>query len=52
MQVSAPVWFGNSGGGAFNDEGEIVGIASFIMKGPSLGFFIPVDSIRPFLAIR
>ncbi len=49
MQVSANVWFGNSGGGAFNPDGELVGIASFIMRGPALAFFIPVDSIQAFL---
>ena len=27
MQVSAPLWFGNSGGGVFDDSGDLVGIA-------------------------
>lgn len=49
LQVSANVWFGNSGGGAFNDNGELVGIASFIVRAPAVGFYIPAESINKFL---
>jgi len=53
LQVSGPVWFGNSGGGAFDTEGRLVGIASFIMRAPPLtGFYIPVESIKNFLATQ
>lgn len=53
MQVSAPIWFGNSGGGAFTaDEGELVGIASFMVKAPSVGFFVPSTTIRTFMEER
>lgn len=52
MQVSAPVYFGNSGGGAFNNDGELVGIASFIMRGPDLAFFISANTIREFLSTQ
>lgn len=38
IQISAPVYFGNSGGGAFNSNGELMGVISWIKKGPSLGF--------------
>lgn len=49
VQVSAPVYFGNSGGGVFDSEGKLVGIASFIGRAPNNGFFIHADSIRRFL---
>lgn len=53
MQVSAPVFFSNSGGGAFNDRGELVGIASMIFRStPSCAFYIPVKSIRRFIEPR
>lgn len=50
LQISAPVWFGNSGGGAFNERGELIGISSYIYpKGPSLSFFVHRDTIYNFL---
>ena len=50
MQVSAPVSFGDSGGGAFNERGELVGILSFISTGsPDTGFCVPLETIRSVL---
>lgn len=49
MQVSSPMFFGNSGGGAFNDYGELVGIADWIKRAPEMGFFVHLDTIRSFL---
>lgn len=49
LQLEVPIYFGNSGGGAFNDAGELIGIADFLTKLPAEGFFIPVDPIRSFL---
>lgn len=49
MQVAAPIYFGNSGGGCFNDYGELVGIADWIKDAPLMSFFIHVDTIRSFL---
>lgn len=50
IQISAPAWFGNSGGGAFNERGELVGICSWLsVKGPNLTFFVPSDSLKDFL---
>lgn len=55
LQASAPIYFGNSGGGAFNEYGELVGIASFVMRGsrgglvPNTGFFIHISAIREFV---
>lgn len=41
---------GSSGGGGFNDNGELVGIASFIMApAPNQVFFIHLETIRSFL---
>lgn len=49
MQVSAPVYFGNSGGGAFNDYGELIGLADWIKRAPDVSFFIHVETLRSFL---
>jgi hypothetical protein len=49
MQVAAPVWFGNSGGGCFNDYGELVGIADWLKDAPLMSFFIHLDTMRSFL---
>jgi len=49
-QISAPVSFGNSGGGAWDINGRLIGIASFIsVKGPSMSFFVHKNVIREFL---
>ena len=51
IQMSAPVWAGNSGGGAFSSDGELIGICSFItLKAPNIGFFIHKDEIKDFIA--
>jgi hypothetical protein len=49
MQVSAPVYFGNSGGGAFTESGELCGIASYLMPAPITAGYIHAESIRKFL---
>lgn len=49
MQAQTPIFFGNSGGGAFNNYGELVGIADFLMRLPAEGFFVHLDNIRAFL---
>lgn len=49
IQVSAPVWFGNSGGGAYNGDGQLIGIASWIRKVPNTGFFIRYDVVNDYL---
>jgi len=49
LQISAPVWFGNSGGGAFNAEGELVGISSWIRKAPNVSFFVDYNTVSRFL---
>lgn len=52
MQVAGEVWKGNSGGGAYNANGELVGVASFMPPAPNECFFVHVDTIRAFLARR
>lgn len=49
VQVSGPVWFGNSGGGVFDTNGELIGIASFLTGMPHSCYFIHGDSIRKLL---
>lgn len=50
VQVSAPVWMGNSGGGAFDDQGRLIGISSWVSKaGPNLSFFIHASEINKFI---
>lgn len=50
LQVSAPVWYGNSGGGAFDSEERLVGVCSFIIHKPvNTAFFVPPSEIRTFL---
>jgi len=50
LQISAPVWKGNSGGGAFDKDGNLVGISSWIMLDiPLTAFFIHREAIIEFL---
>lgn len=53
LQVSAPCWQGNSGGGAFNEDGELIGINSWISTNvPMICFFIHRQIIRKFLYLH
>lgn len=49
LQVSAPIYFGNSGGGVFDTEGKLLGIASFIARAPNVAFYVHRDTINKFL---
>lgn len=49
VQITVPAWYGNSGGAAFNQRGEVVGIASYIGKVPGQTFFIHPNHIRDLL---
>lgn len=50
IQVSIPLWHGNSGGGCFNDYGELIGIADFVaLLVPDVGFLIPTDTVKWFI---
>jgi len=50
MQVSGSIYFGNSGGGAFNEQGELVGICSFMFGPPTQSMFIHLETVRGFMA--
>lgn len=53
IQASAPVWMGNSGGGAFDSEGHLVGICSWInTRAPNIAFFIHHDEVLKFLRTK
>lgn len=46
IQLSAPVYYGNSGGGVFNNDGDLVGIVSFMLGAPVTNFAVPVRRVR------
>jgi S1-C subfamily serine protease len=50
LQVDAAVMPGNSGGGAFDADGKLIGVASFMVRGEThMGFFVHADEIRRFV---
>ncbi len=50
LHLTAMIAGGNSGGGAFNDRGELVGICSFMIpSAPGASFFVPENLIKEFL---
>lgn len=47
LQVSSPAWFGNSGGGVWDDKGRLMGISSLISgKSPNVGFFVHIRHVK------
>jgi S1-C subfamily serine protease len=49
LQINGTVWFGNSGGGAFDDSGHVIGIASRLVRVPNMSLFVHANSIKKFL---
>lgn len=50
IQASSLVWMGNSGGGAFDVEGHLVGICSWVtLRAPGVAYFIHLNEISEFL---
>jgi len=52
IKTSAKIDFGNSGGAAFNERGEFIGIPTFILKGKfeGLGYIIGIDSVKDWIS--
>lgn len=50
LQIDAALNPGNSGGGLFNDEGELIGINTLkLSESEGLSFSIPISTVRKFL---
>lgn len=50
LHITSSIWKGNSGGGAFTEEGKLIGIASYInVNVHSMNFFVHKDIIVDFL---
>jgi S1-C subfamily serine protease len=49
VQVNGTVWYGNSGGGVFDSNGNLVGIASRLVRVPEMSLFIHIDSVKKFI---
>jgi S1-C subfamily serine protease len=49
LQASIPVYFGNSGGSLYDDDGNICGVSSFIAPVPITAFFVSLPTIRKLL---
>lgn len=49
LQLSAPVFFGNSGGPAFDADGNLIGMADSISRVPETAYFLDRDAIQAFL---
>ncbi|CAB4196748.1 Trypsin-like peptidase domain containing protein [uncultured Caudovirales phage] len=47
IQIMSAAWKGNSGGGAFDSSGELIGICSFVRKDtPDMSFFVSYEEIN------
>jgi hypothetical protein len=54
LQTSAEINHGNSGGPAFNDHGEVIGLATFGSSDPGvrgINFLVPISIAKEFLQI-
>lgn len=49
IQVNISIWYGNSGGGLFDRDGNLIGICSQKLDIPSMSNYIHLDSIKRFL---
>lgn len=49
LQVQVPVFYGNSGGGVFNEYGQLVGVVDTLPKLPAEGLCIALPTVKSFL---
>lgn len=50
LQISAPISEGSSGGVLVNDQGQAIGITTFVVKsGQNLNFAIPINIVKKYL---
>ena len=50
LQISAPISPGNSGGPVVNENGDVVGVATFtITEGQNINFAVPVKYVKNLL---
>ncbi len=52
MQISGPISNGDSGGGAYNEQGYLVGICSRMPNAPNMVFYVYLPTIRKFLETK
>ena len=51
LQISAPISPGSSGGPVLNDQGQVIGVSTFVLdRGQNLNFAIPINAVKPLLA--
>lgn len=49
IQVVSGAWRGNSGGGVYNQQGELLGICSFMASGTQVSFFVQTGALSRLL---
>lgn len=50
LQISSPIFNGNSGGGAFDSEGNLLGICSiYLREVPQIAYFVHTEEIKRFI---
>jgi len=49
LNVVGFIWLGSSGGGIFDDQGNLMGVASAILPAPGKALFVHVDVIKSIL---
>lgn len=53
FQISAPISQGSSGGAIFNTRGEVIGIATYLLKsGQNINFAVPINYARGMISDR
>lgn len=52
LQLQVPAYYGNSGGGAFDSSGKLIGMADQLVGLPGEALFVPVETLRSFLQMQ